>query len=239
MKSDEKTAPVYLITGTSSGIGRELAYHYLSVGVTVVGVSRSVSTIDDNNYYHFESDISNSEQLQIFFSKLKKKFQSIDVLINNAGCLTSMNSLIIPIKSVRNMVETNIIGTFLVTREVAKIMSINKFGRIINISSMAEILEPSGDAVYSATKCAVTTLSNSLAKEYARYNITCNTLAITYFPTKLSAKINKKSIEEIISKLPLARVAKLTDITNAIDFFVCKNSSYITGQFLALGGIHR
>ena len=104
---------------------------------------------------------------------------------------------------------------------------------------MAEILQPAGDSIYAATKSAMTTLSNTLAKEYSQFNVTCNTLAITFFPTKMSAKINENAVRKIILNLPMPRIAKFDDISNVIDFFIDEKSSYITGQFISLGGLHK
>lgn len=230
---------VYVVTGASSGIGNEIAKYYLSKGVTVVGLSRSETNIAIDNYHHYKCDISNHIQVKEFFGFFKKKFRKLDVLINNAGCLTSMNSLLLPATSAQEMINTNILGTFLMSRESAKIMAKEKNGRIINISSMAEILQPAGDSIYAATKSAMTTLSNTLAKEYSQFNVTCNTLAITFFPTKMSAKINEKAINKIIENLPIPRMAKFGDISNVIDFFIDGKSSYITSQFISLGGLHK
>ncbi len=226
-----------IITGTSRGIGQKMAEHYLSHGWNVHGISRTGSNINNKNYYHYELDLTDINKLNIFFSNYKKKYKNLYGLINNAGTLTSMNSLLIPGKNVDEMINLNIKSNFFMTRESAKIMIKGKFGRIINIGSMALKLEPSGDSVYAMTKAAISTLSRILSKEYSPYGITSNSVNITYIETQLSKRIEKKAIEKIIKNLPIPREACFDDIINVIDFYLSANSDYITGQDISLGGL--
>ena len=173
------------------------------------------------------------------FFDIRMQFISIDVLINNAASLTPFSSALIPSAKVREMIDANFYGLFLVSREAIKLMSGSGFGRIVNISSMAELLQPVGDAIYTATKSAATSIAQSFSKEFAASGITCNTLAITYLPTPMSNKLNQIHISKAIQSLPLKTSIDLEDITNVINFYIDKKSSSITGQYLALGGLHR
>ena len=226
-----------VITGTSRGIGKFLAEYYIKKGFNVFGISRSDSSIDMEYYSHSQLDLENSNEIMLFYKNFKKENKYLDVFINNAGTLTSMNSLIIPQKSVESMINTNIKANFFMSREAAKIMMLHKKGRVINIGSMASILKPKGDSVYAMTKSAISNLSQVLSKEYSEYGITNNTLDITYIETDLSNKIDKSAIKEIISNLPIPRPAKFEDITNVIDFYLLEESGYITGQSISLGGL--
>lgn len=230
---------VILVTGSSAGIGRMLAEYFLENGAKVLGFSRNSFFLPSKNYHHYVCDVTDPASVQEAFRKIRADAYFITGLINNAGVLSAFSSLLMPPKAVQEMINTNFFGSFLVAQESAKIMTRKKFGRIIGISSMAELLEPIGDAIYSASKAASTSLTNSLAKELAPYNITCNTLAITHLMTSMSEKIDVEVLQKVIDSLPLARSATIEDITNVIDFYMSPHSSSITGQFIALGGLHK
>ena len=234
----EDSPTIILISGTSSGIGQALVNYYLDNGAIVLGISRSMVELGSPNYHHFLCDVTSPDSVQQFFKDLRSKFPKIEVFINNAGDLKVCSSLLLPATSAKRMIDTNFFGAFLMMRECAKLMLKEKRGRIINISSMAEILEPVGDAVYSASKAASTSLTNSLAKEFAPYGITCNTLAITFIPTPMSLTINQEVMSKTISELPIPRSATIEDVTNIIDFFIRPESANISAQFIALGGLH-
>ena len=230
---------VILVTGSSAGIGRLLSEYFLDSGAKVIGFSRNSFSLPSQNYYHYICDITDPASVQKAFVQIRSDAHCLTGLINNAGVLNVFSSLLLPPKAAQEMINTNFLGSFLVAQECAKMMIRKKFGRIIGISSMAEILEPIGDAVYSASKAASTSLTNSLAKELAPYGITCNTLAITHLITSMSEKIDAHVLEKVINDLPLPHSATIKDITNVIDFYMSSQSSGITCQFIALGGLHK
>jgi 3-oxoacyl-[acyl-carrier protein] reductase len=227
-----------VITGARKGIGFQLANYFLSEGAFVIGISREDATIENPSYKHFKLDISQATDVQKTFMAIAKEFKKIDILINNAAVLTSQYSLILSEKSARDMMETNVLGTFFVSKECAKIMMKNKVGRIINLGSMASALEPMGDAVYAASKSAVITLANVLSKEFSQFNVTCNTLAVTAIETDMMNSVPKEKLDQIIKALPVPRYAKIEDIINVVDFFSSDKSDYITAQTIFLGGVH-
>jgi 3-oxoacyl-[acyl-carrier protein] reductase len=146
-----------------------------------------------------------------------------------------------PIKNVVDMINTNLLGVFVVSREAAKLMRSNMPSRIINIGSMASSLEPMGDSIYAATKSAIITLANIMAKEFSSNNITCNTLGISAIDTDMLRSHNdtaQEKIKGIIASLPIPRLAEKEDIINVLDFFASDRSSYITAQTIYLGGIN-
>jgi 3-oxoacyl-[acyl-carrier protein] reductase len=226
-----------VITGTSRGIGKQLAEYYVSKGYIVHGIARSESIIKHENYNHYELDLYETDSINNFFKNFRKTNKNLYGLINNAGVLTSLNSLIMPVSNLEEMINLNIRSNFLMTREAAKLMMKSKIGRIIHIGSMASKLEPSGDSVYAMTKSAVQTLSRIISKEYSTYGITSNNINITYIETDLSKKIDKTAIKKIISNLPIPRKAEFEDIINVINFYLSKESGYITGQDISLGGL--
>jgi 3-oxoacyl-[acyl-carrier protein] reductase len=231
-----------LITGTSRGVGFEIANYYLENGAIVVGLSRREATIENVNYKHYSVDLSDPDSIVgCFKQKIGRDFKSLDIVINNAAVLTSQYSMIMPLKNAIDMVNINLLGVFFVSREAAKLMRKSTSGRIINIGSMASSLEPVGDSIYAACKVGIITLANVMAKEFASMNITCNTLAITAIETDMLRQHTPTAqvkINEIIKNLPIPRMTKIDDILNVIDFFSSERSSYITGQMIYLGGIN-
>jgi 3-oxoacyl-[acyl-carrier protein] reductase len=163
---------------------------------------------------------------------------SIDIVVNNAAVLTSQYAMIMPAGAAQAMVNVNLLAPFLVSREAAKWMRKTKWGRIINIGSMAASLEPQGDSVYAACKAGLVTLANVMAKEFAPFNVTCNTLGITAIETDMLGQLPRDKIDAVIAGLPLPRLATPDDILNVVDFFASERSAYVTGQTLYLGGVH-
>ncbi len=129
---------IVLITGASRGVGLAITKHFITLGATVIGLSKGASTFKDERYHHYSIDISNAEDISNGFKKeISKKFKQIDILINNAALLTSQYSMIMPAKNAIDMVNVNLLGVFFVSREAAKMMRKQQYGRIINIGSMA------------------------------------------------------------------------------------------------------
>lgn len=229
---------VALITGSSRGVGRLLAEYFLTEGAVVIGLSRGESSLNHSNYSHFSVDIGSAEDVAGTFKTIHKQFANIDIAINNAAVLTSQYSMILPLKKVHDMVNINLVGTFMVSREAAKLMRKNNYGRIINIGSMAASLEPIGDSIYAACKAGINTIANVMAKEFASMNITCNTLGVTAIETDMLNQLPRHKVDEIINKLPVPRYALPGDIFNVVDFFASERSSYITAQVVYLGGVN-
>lgn len=230
--------PVAVVTGSSRGIGAVIARHFLDKNFIVIGFSRNKHSFPNENYIHYAVDISKPEGVKKAFVSISKEFGRVDVLVNNASVLTSQFAMILPPKNVEDMLSINLFGAFLVAREAGRIMCRRKYGRIINISSMAACLEPEGDSMYAATKAGSETMINILAKEFARYNVTCNSLAISAFQTDMLDQLPREKIEAVVAGLTLPRFASADDILNVIDFFSSERSSYITAQTIHLAGVN-
>lgn len=231
------TGKVVLITGSRKGVGKALANHFLGAGAQVIGLSREAATIEHASYTHHLCDVSKADEVRAVFQKVASQ-SGLDVLINNAGVLNSQHSLMLAPSSAEEMLMTNLLGPFLVSREAAKLLKNSQAGRIVNIGSMAAVLEPSGDSVYAACKSGLVTMTNVLAKEFASFGITCNTIGVTAIETDMMAQINSEKLSAIVADLPLPRYACDDDIFNVVDFFTSARSSYITAQTIYLGGIH-
>ena len=233
---------VVLITGASRGVGLSLVKHFIKNKASVIGISRSESDFTDPCYAHFSVDLADPKAItKMFKREIQKKFKKIDTVINNAAVLTSQYSMVLPMKNAIDMVNVNLLGVFFISREAVKLMRNSDAGRIINIGSMAVSLEPIGDALYAATKAAINTLANVMAKEFSNYNVTCNTLSISAIDTDMLSQHSDNArlkIDEIINNLPVPRKALIDDVLNVVDFYASDRSSYITAQTIYLGGVN-
>jgi 3-oxoacyl-[acyl-carrier protein] reductase len=227
-----------LITGCTRGVGKLIAEHFMRNGASVIGIARGSATLHGEKYRHFCVDISDPAAIQLAFMSIRKEFNVIDILVNNAAVLTSQYALIMPPAAAQAMVNVNLLAPFIISRETAKFMRKSKWGRIINIGSMAASLEPVGDSVYAACKSGLSTLSNVMAKEFGVFNVTCNTIGITAIDSDMLSQLPRDKIEQIISNLPIPRFAEIDDILNVIDFYASHRSSYITAQTIFLGGVN-
>jgi 3-oxoacyl-[acyl-carrier protein] reductase len=227
-----------LVTGSRRGVGKLIADHFLEQGASVVGFAKGTSTIEHAAYHHVQVDLADAVAIGPAFASLRQSATTIDIVVNNAAVLTSQYAMIMPPGAAQAMVNVNLLAPFLVSREAAKMMRKTKWGRIINIGSMAASLEPIGDSMYAATKAGLSTLTNVMAKEFGSMNVTCNTLAITAIDTDMLSQVPRDKIEAIIAGLPIPRFANPDDILNIIDFFASERSSYITAQTIFMGGVN-
>jgi 3-oxoacyl-[acyl-carrier protein] reductase len=217
----EKINPVVLITGTRKGIGRFLVEHYTARGWTVIGCSRTASDLSLPNYRHFCLDVSDEPAVKAMFAEIRKTHGRLDALINNAGIASMNHALLTPVLTVRQILDTNVVGTFLFCREAAKLMQKQQGGRIVNFATVATPLKLEGEAIYAASKAAVLTLTQVLAREFAPFGITVNAVGPTPVKTDLIRSVPKEKM----------------DAANVIDFFIQPESDFVTGQVIYLGGV--
>jgi len=228
---------IALVTGSSRGIGRQLCEYFLEMGATVIGFSRSETSLTHDRYRHFSLDISNGPAVAEAFRVIRNEMGKLDILVNNAGVLTSQFAMLTPDTAAEAMLKTNVLGAFHVSKEAAKLMMTKKFGRIISFSSMAVPLSPAGDAMYSASKAALAQFTRVFAKEVSAFGITANVLGITAIESDMMAQIPKEALSEIFKNLPIKRHATMEEIKYAVDFFVSPRAGAITAQTLYLGGV--
>ena len=160
------TKKIVVISGTRKGIGRKLAEHFLDKGCIVYGCSREYSDLENDNYHHKQLDIQNEAEFRVWVREIKKEAGTIDILICNAGYApANMLATITSGVSLSKVLKTNVEGTFILCREVAKIMMKANSGRIITFSSMAAGLHLEGTSAYALSKAAITEFTKILAKE--------------------------------------------------------------------------
>jgi len=229
--------PVTLITGTRKGIGKYLVEHYVKMGHIVIGCSRTDTDWQLQDYHHYIADVADENSVKSLFKFIRQEFGVLDNLINNAG-IASMNHLMLtPLSTVNNIFNTNVVGTFLFCREAAKLMSKNKYGRIVNFTTVATPLKLEGEAIYAASKAAVYSLTEVLARELAEFNITVNAVGPTPIDTDLIRSVPQDKMDRLIARQAIPRKGMLEDVSNVTDFFLKNESDFITGQNLYLGGV--
>lgn len=228
---------VMLITGTSSGIGNYLAGYYADKGYQVIGCSRKSAEIGSTNYEHHLLDVTDEHQVKHLFKNIRKRHGKLDILLNNAGIASMNHALLTPLHTVKEILETNVLGTFLFCREAAKLMKINKYGRIVNFATVATELKLEGEAVYAGSKAAVVTLTEIMAREFAAMNITVNAIGPAPIRTNLIRNVQDAKLNKVIARQAIKRYGEFRDVSNVVDFFIRQDSDFITGQTIYLGGV--
>jgi 3-oxoacyl-[acyl-carrier protein] reductase len=229
--------PVLLITGTRKGIGLALARHYLGRGFRVVGCSRRPAELQDVGYLHHCLDVGDEAAVRRMMADVRARLGGLDALINNAGIASMNHALLTPMAAVRQVLETNVVGTFLLCREAAKLMRSAARGRIVNFSTVAVPLRLEGEAVYAASKAAVEMLTRVLARELAPLGITCNAVGPTPIATDLIGGVPREKIDRLLAMQSIPRLGEPSDVANVIDFFLRPESDFVTGQVIYLGGV--
>lgn len=227
-----------LITGTRKGIGRYLAEYYLEKGYTVFGCSRDENVdLIHSNYTHIRCDITDENSIKEMISTIKKKSITVDILINNAGIASMNHFMMTPTETAKKIMDTNFFGTFIMCREVARLMRKSEHARIINFSTVAVPLDLPGEAAYAASKAAVESLTKTISKELAQFNITVNAIGPTPIRTDLIKGVPETKLAELLNHQAIKRYGKKEDVSNLIDFFIQPSSDFITGQIIYLGGV--
>ena len=147
------------------------------------------------------------------------------------------HSLLTPASTVEKVMQTNLLGTFLAAREAAKLMRRDRYGRIVNFSTVAVPLNLEGEAAYVASKAAVEALTRVLAREFAEFGVTVNTIGPVPIKTDLIAGVPVDKIEALIARQPIKRYGELADVINVVDFYLREESNFVTGQCVYLGGV--
>lgn len=228
---------VIAITGTRKGIGRFLVERYLERGWTVVGCARGAADIDDSRYTHFELDVADERAVASMLRQVGRAHGRLDALLNNAGIASMNHALLTPGSTLQRVFATNVYGTFYFCREAAKLMGRRKTGRIVNFATVATPLKLEGEAVYAASKAAVVSLTEVLAREVAPFGITVNAVGPTPVPTDLVGSVPQEKMDALIARQAIQRYGTMEDVLNVCDFFLRDESEFVTGQTIYLGGV--
>ena len=231
---------IVLVTGASRGIGLEVAKLFSKQGYKVIGTSRGDfnlgELIGDSSAMSVQLDLMSKESINDLFEDLKSKDILPSVLINNAGITKDQLFLRMKDKDWDEVIETNLNGLFRVTKAFIKPMVKNKFGRVINISSVAGLMGNSGQVNYSSSKSAMVGFSRSLAKELGSRNITSNVVAPGFIETDMTTFLNDDDKIEVSKNIPMKRFGTVEDVAKCIVFLASDKAKYITGQIISVDG---
>ena len=234
-----------LITGGSRGIGSAIALALGKNFHVVVGYTNSEDKANDvvqeiiaagGNASTVQIDISNAESVDNAFTTVEKEYNSVDVLINNAGI--AQDNILPRMKEAEwlEVIQTNLTGSFYTSQRAIKLMMKNKWGRIVFISSVVGLSGNQGQANYAASKAGLIGLAKSISKEMGSRNITSNVVAPGYIETDMTSFLDHENKENIIEQLSIKRIGKPEDISNVVSFLCSEESEYITGQVIPVDG---
>ena len=231
-----------LITGSSRGIGRRIAEDFVSLGakVLITGTNetllREVKDELGSHCHYVRCNFSNTEEINSLFDQAVNNFGFIDTLINNAGITRDGLFLRMSNTDWMEVLNINLNSAFLLSRLMIKPMIKNRFGRIINISSIVGAIGNAGQTNYAASKAAMVGFSKSLAIEVANRNITVNSIAPGYIQTEMTDKLSEDQREEIVSRIPSKKIGMPKDVSNLVVFLSSLQAEYITGQTIHVNG---
>lgn len=235
-----------LITGATRGIGKQIAITLAKQGYNIALNYRKENEELENTKKEIEKigvqvlavkgDVANFENCENFVKQVIERFGQIDVLVNNAGITRDTLLMRMREEDFKQVIDTNLVGTFNVTKNVISYMMKARNGRIINISSVVGISGNAGQTNYAASKAGIIGFTKSLAKEVASRNITVNAVAPGFIETQMTAVLKEDIKEEIAKKIPLKRIGTPQDVANVVKFLASSDSSYITGQVIHIDG---
>ena len=234
-----------LITGGSRGIGSAIALALGKNFHVIVGFANSEDNANDvveeiiaagGSASTVQIDISNADSVDNAFSTVEKEYNSVDVLINNAG--VTQDNILPRMKESEwlEVIQTNLTGSFYTSQRAIKLMMKNKWGRIVFISSVVGLSGNQGQANCAASKAGLIGLAKSISKEMGSRNITSNVVAPGYIETDMTSFLDDQNKENIIEQLSIKRIGKPEDISNIVSFLCKDESEYITGQVIPVDG---
>lgn len=237
---------VVIITGSARGIGFEIAESFAKEGARIVltdiqesEVRRASDELVQTSGLEcipIKADVSISDDCQKVADIAVEKFGKIDILVNNAG-ITKDNLLMrMSEKDWNEVIDVNLKGCFLMSKAVSRTMLKQKYGRIINISSVVGQMGNAGQSNYSASKAGIIGLTKSMAREFASRNILVNAVAPGFILTKMTESMKDESKAKLLEMIPLARFGEPKEVANLVLFLASEESSYITGQIIGVNG---
>ena len=236
---------VAIVTGASRGIGRCIALALAAQGARLVVSARNEEALarladeikaGGGEAVAVAADVANSDDADRLVATASEKFGRLDILVNNAGITRDGLLLRMKDEDWDAVLDTNLKGAFACTRAAAKVMSKQRFGRIINISSVVGEMGNPGQANYCASKAGLIGLTKSNALELARRNVTVNAITPGFIVTDMTDELSDKQKEELNSQIPLGRLGEADDVAQAVLFLASGQAGYITGQVLGVNG---
>jgi 3-oxoacyl-[acyl-carrier protein] reductase len=228
------------ITGASRGIGESIAYYFAERGFNVVGTARSEFNFKNDNFvgnlYPVQLDVTDRESMKSVYSLLKDKELLPNILINNAGITSDQIFMRMKDDDWDKVIDINLTGTFNITKLFIKDMVKNRYGKIINISSISGLMGNPGQVNYSSSKAALGGFTKSLAKELGSRNINVNSIAPGFIDTEMTEFLDHDAKELLKKDIPLNRLGNTDDISELAYFLASDQAQYITGQTISVDG---
>jgi 3-oxoacyl-[acyl-carrier protein] reductase len=236
---------VGIITGGTRGIGAAIAEALARKGVHVVIASRNAHEAREKattlsalgiKAKGVKLDVSKSDEVVTVFEEIRKEYQRIDILINNAGITKDGLLLRMKEEAWDTVIDINLKGLFLCTREALKDMVSQKYGRIVSLTSVAAFMGNPGQANYAASKAGIVGFTKTVAKEYANRGITVNAVAPGFIETAMTDVLKNNIKDEMKKLIPMGRFGTVEDVARAVVFLASPESEYITGQVIHVNG---
>lgn len=236
---------VALITGASQGIGKACAVRLAAAGANIALAARNLEKLTEASQQitqaggkaaAFQLDVANEEQIKSVFKDVIGRFGKIDILVNNAG--VTKDQLVMRMKRTDwdSVLNTNLTSAYLCIQQAIPSMLKQKWGRIINISSVFGQMGQAGQANYAASKAGLIGLTMAIAREVASRNITCNAVAPGFIETAMTSGLGEEFRQSAMKAIPLGRVGTGEEVANAVAFLASDEASYITGHVLNVNG---
>jgi 3-oxoacyl-[acyl-carrier protein] reductase len=236
---------VAVVTGSARGIGKAIALKFAHAGANVVvvntdltGIHHTVKEIEDlgRKALGVKCNVTDSADVDEMVKKILEVFPTIDILVNNAG-VTRDNLMIRMGEEDWDLVlNVNLKGPFLLTKAVSRIMMKQRYGRIVNVSSLVGITGNAGQVNYAASKGGLIAFTRSVARELASRHITCNAVAPGFIKTAMTDHLSEEVKANYLKSIPLQRLGNAEDIANVVSFLASDEASYITGQVISVDG---
>lgn len=232
-----------IVTGGTRGIGAGLSEAFMKAGATVIATytgndvaAQAFKEKMGPQLHVFKFDVAHSAEVEAFFTKYHESFPALHVLVNNAGIRRDQIVASMSESEWDSVIDTNLKGTYIMTKNAVLAMMKNRYGRIVNMSSIGGKLGLPGQANYAASKAGQIALSLSVSKEVAKRNITINNVCPGFIETELIKDLPEDQVKEYKSQVPMKRFGKVEEVAHAVLFFASKEASYITGTTVDVAG---
>ena len=242
---NDLSSRVALVTGASQGIGRACALRLAKNGATVAVAARNQEKLNElaqeinaagGKSSAFVLDVTDEDQIKNAVKSALAQFGKIDILVNNAGITHDQLVMRMKRSDWDSVLNTNLTSAYLCTQQVIGSMLKQRWGRIINITSIFGQMGQAGQANYAASKAGLIGLTMAIAREVGSRNITCNAVAPGFIETAMTAGLAEDLKKEALKMIPLARIGTTEDVASAVAFLASEESSYITGHVLNVNG---
>ncbi len=236
---------VAVVTGSTQGIGLEIAKRLAKEGVKVVVTSRNIDKVneavdeirnDGGEAFGIKCNVTNREEVKTLGENVIEKYGSIDILVNNAGITRDSSFKKMTDEQWDEVLNSDLKSVFVVTQELSKYMELNKYGRIINISSVVGLSGNYGQSNYSAAKAGIIGLTKTLSMELGKKGITVNAIAPGFIETAMTQEIPEKIRTEIVASIPVGRPGSTKDVAAAVAFLTSEEAGFISGVTLSVNG---